>query len=303
LHDENIKECDGLPSISIDYENLNQNCPKAWELLSSGHTKGVFQLETQLGQSWSKRLEPWNMEELSALISLLRPGCLRAIVDGKSMTQHYIDRKHNREESTYLDPSLETVLDNTYGVLTYQEQAMRIAQELAGFDLQQADILRKAIGKKKAEIMTQCENDFLEGCRKTQVVDEEKAKTIFSWIRESQRYSFNKSHGYGYGTIGYWSAYVKAHFPLHFFTSWLYFSHEKPEQQQEVQELISDAKLLDIHVRGPKLKNMSKGDGSFSLDSDGISFGIRDIKRIGHKYVEKFLAKVRNYEEENGSTI
>lgn len=300
VHDEHIKECDGLPSISIDFEHLTHDCPKTWELLGTGHTKGVFQLETNLGQSWSKKLEPWNIEELSALISLMRPGCLRALSNGKSMTQHYVDRKHGREESEALHPLLEPILESTYQVLTYQEQSMRIAQELAGFTLQEADILRKAIGKKKPEIMAECEKSFLEGCKKKGLVSESQAKEIFSWIRESQKYSFNKSHGYGYGEISFWSAYAKAHFPLHFFTSWLYYSHEKPEQQVEVQELISDAKLNDICVSGPSLEMIAKGEKSFSMKKDGIYFGIKDIKRIGENHIIKFVANIREMEKEFG---
>ena len=297
VHDEEIKPEDSLPSISIDYENIDHECPQTWELIGSGNTKGVFQLESSLGKGWSKKLEPWNIEELSALISIIRPGTLRAILDGKSLTQHYVDRKHDREPTEYLDPALEKVLDSTYGVLCYQEQAMRIAQELAGFNLQEADVLRKAIGKKKADVMAKCEKTFMEGCKKTGVVSEEKAKEIFGWIRESQKYSFNKSHGYGYGEMGYWSAYAKAHFPLHFFTSWLHYSHEKQKPQEEVRELINEASLFEIDIFGPRLEDISRGDTSFSMSTDGVSFGIKDVKKIGKNHVIKFVKVVREYEE------
>ena len=120
-------------------------------LFAEGKTKGIFQLESNLGKAWAKKLAPSNIEELSALIAIIRPGCLKAYVDGKSMTQHFIDRKHGREDVTYLHESLEEILAPTYGVLVYQEQSMRIAQKIAGFDLQEADELRKAIGKKKAD--------------------------------------------------------------------------------------------------------------------------------------------------------
>jgi DNA polymerase-3 subunit alpha len=132
---------------------VDYNCPKTWELFKEGKTKGVFQLESNLGRSWSKKVSPCNMEELSALIALIRPGCLKAISNGKSMTQHYVDRKHGIDEVEYLHESLESILGNTYGVLVYQEQSMMIAQQIAGFNLQEADILRKAIGKKKAGLM------------------------------------------------------------------------------------------------------------------------------------------------------
>ena len=134
---------------------INYNDEKTWQLFSEGKTKGIFQLESNLGKSWSKKVAPTNIEELSALIAIIRPGTLKAYVDGKSMTQHYVDRKHGREEVTYLHPSLEEILKPTYGVLVYQEQSMRIAQKIAGFNLQDADLLRKAIGKKKADVMNQ----------------------------------------------------------------------------------------------------------------------------------------------------
>ena len=129
--------------MSNDYDDK-----KTWQLFAEGKTKGVFQLESNLGKSWSKKLAPNTIEELSALIAIIRPGCLKAYVDGKSMTQHFIDRKHGREEVTYLHESLEEILAPTYGVLVYQEQSMRIAQKIAGFNLEEADELRKAIGKK-----------------------------------------------------------------------------------------------------------------------------------------------------------
>ena len=142
---------------------INYKCEKTWELFHDGKTKGVFQLESNLGKSWSKKLKPNNIEELAALVALIRPGCLKAISDGKSMTQRYIDRKHGIEEVSYLHDSLKDVLKPTYGVLVYQEQSMRIAQNLAGFDLKEADVLRKAIGKKKADLMAKVKKDFVKG--------------------------------------------------------------------------------------------------------------------------------------------
>ena len=134
----------------IDYKD-----DKTWNLFKDGKTKGVFQLESNLGRSWSKKLEPSNLEELAALIAIIRPGCLKAIIDGKSMSQHFVDRYYILVDVRYLHPALEEVLKPTYGVLVYQEQSMRIAQKIAGFDLKEADVLRKAIGKKKASLMAQ----------------------------------------------------------------------------------------------------------------------------------------------------
>ena len=118
----------------------------AWNLICEGRTKGIFQLESSLGKAWAKRVKPKNIEELAALVSIIRPGCLKAIVNGKSMTQHYVDRKNGDEEITYVDESLEPILKKTQGVLVYQEQSMEIAQKIAGFNLLEADDLRKAFG-------------------------------------------------------------------------------------------------------------------------------------------------------------
>jgi DNA polymerase-3 subunit alpha len=128
---------------------------------------------------------------MSALISLFRPGCLRSLIDGKPMTEHYCDRKNAGVEVKYFHQALEPILKSTYGVLTYQEQSMKIAQDIAGFTLEEADTLRKAIGKKKADIMAQIKQQFIDGCKKVGLVTEEEAAEIFGWIQESQRYSFN----------------------------------------------------------------------------------------------------------------
>ena len=148
------REDNGLPSISLDIDHINYDCEETWNLICEGRTKGVFQLESNLGKSWSKRIRPRTIEQLAALSALLRPGCLKAIVDGKSMTQHYADRKNGVEDVTYMHESLEPILRSTQGVLVYQEQSMQIAQKIAGFDLKEADNLRKAIGKKKADLMS-----------------------------------------------------------------------------------------------------------------------------------------------------
>ena len=152
---------------------IDRDDPEAWSLYKNGLTKGIFQLESNHGRNWSKKLAPENIEELSALIALLRPGCTKAIIDGKSMTQRFVDRKHKREEVSYLHASLEDILKPTYGVLVYQEQAMRIAVKLAGFNETETDNLRKAIGKKKADLMASIRNDFIAGCKNVGLVDEE----------------------------------------------------------------------------------------------------------------------------------
>ena len=168
----------------------NLECEKTWELISEGNTKGCFQLESRLGKSMAKKLKPENIEQLSALISILRPGCLEAVRDGKSVSNHYIDRKNGQESVDYYHPTLENALKTTYGEMIYQEQAMQIAKEIAGFDLQEADNLRKAIGKKKPEEMAKLKKKFIKGATKLKLVTKEQAEEIFGLDRKKPEIQF-----------------------------------------------------------------------------------------------------------------
>ena len=256
---------------------IDYNDEKTWNLFKEGRTKGIFQLESNLGRAWSKRLQPTNIEELSALIALIRPGSLKAISDGKSMTQHYVDRKSGLDVVKYLHESLQDTLETTKGVLIYQEQSMRIAQDLAGFNLKEADVLRKAIGKKKADLMAKVRTDFLAGCERVGKVDTNTSEEIFGWIEKSSRYSFNKSHAVCYAINSYKSAWFKANYTKQFFLSYLTYANEKQDPHQEVYELVSEAKLFDIEVKLPTLNNW---DTNFFIQGSKIYFGIKDVKSL-----------------------
>jgi len=279
-----------METLTFDY-----NDEGTWNLFEEGRTKGVFQLESNLGRSWSKKVKPKNLEELAALISILRPGCLKAITDGKSMSQHYVDRKHQLEEVTYLHESLKEILEPTYGVLIYQEQCMRIAQKIAGFNLQEADVLRKAIGKKKADLMAKVRKDFIEGCKRLKTVDEATADEIFGWIEKSARYSFNKSHAVAYAMNSYLSAWYKANHTKEFFLSYLYYAQEKQDPHQEVYELVSEAKLFDIAV---KIPNLSKFTKTFSSDKNNLYFGIKDVKSLTGVNGDKVIDAIQKVSED-----
>tara|TARA_R110000824_G_scaffold199900_3_gene383952 strand:- start:23880 stop:27038 length:3159 start_codon:yes stop_codon:yes gene_type:complete len=274
----------------LNLKNLDD--PESWNLISDGCTKGVFQLESQLGRSWAKRLKPSNIEELAALVSLIRPGCLDAYSEGKSMTQHYVDRKHGREEVEYLHESLEEILSETYGVIVYQEQSMMIAQKLAGFDLQEADDLRKAIGKKQVSLMAKVKNSFLKGATSQGTVSKETAEEIFSWIEKSSRYAFNKSHAISYAIDGFHSAYCKAHNVHKFFEVYLEHAKRKPDTQLEIKELVNDAKLHNIEVLPPRLNHFYK---NFKLVNDKIYFGIANVKNIGGSEAQKLCDITQEY--------
>lgn len=278
-----------FPTIQFkpNIENINLDCSKTWDLISSGNTKGCFQLESRLGQTMSKKLKPRNIEHLSGLISILRPGCLEAIRDGKSVSNHYIDKKNNLETVDYYHVSLKPILEKTYGEMIYQEQAMEISRAICGFNLQEADVLRKAIGKKKADLMAKIKKSFIDGADKVGIVDRDSAEEIFSWIEKSQRYSFNKSHAISYAMNAYLSAYSKAHFPRVFFASYLKFAKDKIDPQQEVKELVRNANEMDINILTPDLRNLNK---LFAIKDGKIYFGLTDIKGLGESVFLKLLS-------------
>lgn len=272
--------------FDIDFKNLNLECKNTWNTLCEGNTKGCFQLESRLGQSMSKKLGPSNIEELSALISIMRPGCLEAVRDGKTVSNHFIDKKNNKETVDYFHSSLEPILSTTYGEMIYQEQAMEIAQKLAGFDLQEADKLRKAIGKKNASEMSKIKESFIRGCDGLKIVNNEEAEQIFGWIEKSQRYSFNKSHAVSYAFNAYLSAYAKTHFPKIFFASCLKHAKDKIDPQQEIKELVKNATDMNIKINVPDLRLLNQ---FFTIHKDIIYFGLTDIKGVGKSVFEKIL--------------
>jgi DNA polymerase-3 subunit alpha len=270
---------------------INLDCPKTWNLISDGNTKGCFQLESRLGRSMAKKLKPQNIEQLSALISILRPGCLEAVRDGKTVSSHYIDKKNGKESVDYYHPALESILKKTYGEMIYQEQAMEIAKEIAGFDLQEADNLRKAIGKKKPEEMSKLKNKFIDGAKHKKIVSVSEAEEIFGWIEKSQRYSFNKSHAVSYAINAYLSAYCKAHFPKVFFASYLRFAKDKIDPKAEIKSLVQNATEMDILVSVPDLRLMNE---LFILKDKNIYFGLTDIKGFGSSVYKKLSTIVED---------
>lgn len=280
---------DDQPHIIFDptIEHINLDCIKTWNLISDGNTKGCFQLESRLGRSTAKKLKPENIEQLSALIAIIRPGCLEAIREGKSVTNHYIDKKNGMESIDYFHPSLESSLKTTYGEMIYQEQAMQIARDIAGFNLQEADMLRKAIGKKKPEEMAKVKKTFIEGSKNQNIVSSDQAEEIFGWIEKSQRYSFNKSHSISYAINAYLSAYTKAHFPKVFFASYLRFAKDKIDPKAEIKELVQNAREMDIEVSIPDIRNVNE---LFIMKNNKIYFGLTDIKGFGKSVYNKLVS-------------
>lgn len=171
-----------------DFKKIPLEDPMVWAAFSRGETVGVFQLEKQLGQDWSRKLKPQNIEQLSALVAILRPACLES-----GLAESYCKRKNGQEPSIPFHPALEEILRDTFNCSVYQEQSIEIGKKLAGMSEEDADTyIRKGIGKKVAAIIAECKIRFLEGCKKQNIVTEKEAQEIFSWLEKAQRYQFNK---------------------------------------------------------------------------------------------------------------
>ena len=278
----------------MDIDKLNFEDSRVWDMMCAGSVKGCFQIEGHLGKTWAQKLKPRNINELAALISLIRPGCLKAKVDGKSMTEKYVDRKHNIEKVEYMHDSITDILKETYGVIVFQEQSMKIAEKMADFNLKEADDLRKAIGKKKADLMRQVREKFIAGCIKNDIM-EEKAVEVFDIIEKSNRYSFNKSHAVAYAIMAYWSAYLKCHYPEKFFKHWLRNAGEKIDPDLEKRQLIMAAKAEDINVYGPSIRYLHE---NFSWHNESIYFGLCNVKNVGKAHLEKFKNLVADWERD-----
>lgn len=270
----------------LDFSRIPLDDKKTWDLICSGMTKGVFQVEKQLGKRYCKEIKPRNIEQLSDVVSLIRPGCLEAEFREKpdepgqfsSITHTYIKVKHGTWEPEYIHPCLEPILSETFSVPIYQEQIMRICTDFAGFTLKEADVARKAIGKKKADVMEKVKAKFLEGAEK-RGHDKELAETIFGWIDKFSGYGFNKSHGVSYALIAYKTAYAKAHNPIEYFEAMLSNSEGKQDSLEEIQELVHEARYFGIDIRPPSLEIMNK---DFVITPDkAIAFGLSHIKGIG----------------------
>ena len=183
-----------IPKVKLCINNVPKDCSATWDLISCGNTIGQFQLESNLGRHWSKQIKPRSIEELSDIISIIRPGCLECFSGNppKSATQHYTDRKNGLEIVEPYNTIFDNILKDTQFLMLYQEQSIQIANQIAGFSLESSDVLRRAIGHKDTELMAKLESQFVDGCIKTNIVTKEQAIEIFGWIKASQRYGFNR---------------------------------------------------------------------------------------------------------------
>ena len=261
----------------LDIDAIPLDDPETYALLASGSTTGVFQLESSGMQSLMRRLRPETFEDVIALVALYRPGPLNS-----GMIDDFIDRKHGKQKIEYLLPQLEPVLKDTYGVIVYQEQVMQIAQLLAGYTLGEADILRRAMGKKKAEEMDRQRQRFMDGAKANKINDR-KAGEIFDLMAKFAEYGFNKSHSAAYAYIAYQTAYLKAHFPVEFMAALLM---EDMQNSDKVIKNITECKEMGIEVLPP---DVNESGTSFSVVREGIRFGLAAIKNVGGKAAEEII--------------
>lgn len=257
--------------ISIDIDRIPLDDEKTFELLQHGDTTGVFQLESSGMRRYLKELKPSELEDIIAMVSLYRPGPMELIPS-------YIARKFGKEEVIYIHPLLEPILKKTYGVGIYQEQMMRIARDLAGYSLAEADTLRKAIGKKIKELLDEQREKLIAGMIQNGI-DKKSAEEIWDLFPPFARYGFNRSHAACYAMISYQTAYLKARYPVEFMTSLLNISGTEVER---VNFLVNEARRLGIKVLPPDI-NQSFQD--FTADGGNIRFGLLAVKNVGANIV------------------
>ncbi len=265
----------------IDLLQLPLDDKKTFDLLSSGETTGIFQLESPGMRRYIKQLRPESVRELSAMIALYRPGPMEHI-------DTFIKAKHGQEPIRYPHPALSELLNETYGVITYQDQVLHIARKFAGYTLGEADIFRKAMGKKIAEVMEKEREKFIAGSVRNGY-DEATAVAIFNLIQPFAGYAFNKAHSVSYALIAYWTAYLKANYPAEYMTAALDAFMGKEEK---VASMLAECRHLGIRVLPP---DVNSSDVEFAIEAapDGaqsIRCGLGTVKNVGYSAVQNVIA-------------
>ncbi|MDR1509263.1 MAG: DNA polymerase III subunit alpha [Synergistaceae bacterium] len=262
----------------LDIDNVPMDDAATYEMLRNADTLGVFQLESSGMRDLIRRLKPDRFEDLVALMALYRPGPLES-----GMTDQYVERKHGRERVAYPHPLLEDALSETYGVILYQEQVMRCAARLAGYSLGEADLLRRAMGKKKKEVMAEQRAKFIEGARKNDVPPP-KAEEIFDIIEKFAGYGFNKSHSAAYALITFRTAYLKAHYGAEFLAA--YLSALVGSKMDVLGRYIGEVRSLGFEISAP---DINRSGNAFTVSDGVILFGLSAVAKAGAAAVESIL--------------
>ncbi|MBQ6842648.1 MAG: DNA polymerase III subunit alpha [Firmicutes bacterium] len=271
---ENIEHSHG---IKVDIDNVPLDDADTYAMLARGESSGVFQLESEGMRKILIDLRPERIEDIIALVALYRPGPL-----GSGMVDDFIASKHGEKEVEYLHPILESILKDTYGMILYQEQVMQIAQAVGGFSLGAADMLRRAMGKKKAEIIDKAKNDFVSGCLNNGV-DKDIAERLFELLRYFSGYGFNKSHSAAYAIVSYRTAWLKCKYGPEFMaammTSYL-------NSTEKISEYIAAAKEMGIEILPP---NINRSKLKFSVDEGRIRYALAGVKNVGREVVDQLV--------------
>ena len=264
--------------IDIDLDTIPIDDEKTYELFSHGDTIGIFQFESGGMRENLKKLKPERLEDLIAMNALYRPGPMENI-------GLFVDRKHGRKEIEYLHPMMQDILDETYGIIVYQEQVMQIANKLAGMSLGRADVLRRAMGKKKIKVMNQMMPEFTAGCAE-RGISEPIALKIWSLIEKFANYGFNKSHAAAYSLVAYQSGYLKAHYPAEFMAASM---TTRAGHTEELILFLQETKKLGITVLPPDVNESME---EFTVtDSGEVRFGMTAIKNVGSAAIQAIIGE------------
>jgi DNA polymerase-3 subunit alpha len=262
---------------TVDLDEIPIDDPETFRLFQEGRTNGVFQFESSGMKDLLRRSKPTAFSDLVALNALYRPGALDA-----GMVDTFIERKKGKQAVRYLHPAMEEVLRETYGVICYQEQVMQITQRMGGFSLGQADLLRRAMGKKDKDLLGQQRQKFVDGCKGNGIA-QKLAGEVFDQIEPFARYGFNKSHSVAYALVAYQTAWLKAHHPVHFMASMLTACMSSTD---DMVKYVNECAEMGIQVLPPDI-NIS--DLAFTVVGDRIRFGLAAVKGVGEGVVEKIL--------------
>ena len=266
-----------IGSESLDIDNLKLDDEKTFKLFAEGKMTGVFQLESRVAQSTSRSLKPKRFEDIVALVALIRPGPL-----GAGMHNEFADRANNRKEIEYLHNDLESILNETYGVILYQEQVMQIAEKIAGFNLQEADNLRVAMGKKIPKVMEEQRKKFTDGAVSNNY-SEQFAIELFDQIAYFAGYGFNKSHSVPYALLAYQTAYLKANYPAEYIAACL---TAVKRDKDRTAIFLSEARDMGVKVSTPDI-NLSSSD--FTVNDNEILFGLSAVSNVGDITADKIV--------------
>jgi DNA polymerase-3 subunit alpha len=278
--DDTLKALKSTLGIDLGMEDLPLNDEKTYKLFSDGLTSGVFQFESSGMKDILRRFKPSSLEHLTALNALYRPGPI-----GGGMIDDFIKRKHGAKKVDYELPELKQVLQETYGVIVYQEQVMQIANIIAGYSLGDADLLRRAMGKKKVEEMAAQRERFVKGAREKGFRDEKKVTRLFDLMEQFAGYGFNKSHSAAYALLAYQTAYLKAHFPNYFMAAIL---TSERANQDKIVKYINECREMGISILPP---DVNVSDVFFTPSNAGIRFGLAAIKNVGEGAIASIAAQ------------